>query len=148
LYVERQTKIWIFDMTDEADLPAYARNLQRLTQQAGMRQSDVALRAGIARDAFGRYYHGHNRPPPLKTAAIARVLGCLPYEIDPGLPPEIAPGAAGALSLLAPRPPLTGFNLGPAKGGDPEKMRIFLDADIPAADALKILSILSGQPQQ
>ena len=129
--------------SDEDELPVVARNLRRLMGAALLRQSDVARQAGIARDALGRYVHGRNHPPPQKVAALARVLGCSPHDIDPALPATAAPTPTLPEVRPAP-PPGAPFGVGPAQDGDPGKLRLRVDMDLPAADALRILSVLTG----
>ena len=124
-------------MMDDADLPQYARKIQHMMAKTLLKQSDVAREAGIARDAFGRYFHGKNRPPPAKVAAIARVLGCKPSDIDPqvtaDLPEEEKHDDAPA------------YMTSPARNGDPSMMRIKVDADLSSETVIEIMNLINKE---
>lgn len=124
---------------DDDELPIYARNLQKLMTRTLQKQSDIARKAGIARDAFGRYYHGKNRPPPMKAVAIARVLGCLPSEIEPeyknyddpaNLPQDVDDEPA--------------YMTMPAIDGDPRKMRLRIDADLRSETVIDVINLINA----
>lgn len=72
-------------MSDEI-LPGYAINLRALQRESGRTQAENARRAGLQRDAYGRYLHGKTRPPAGKLAALARAFGVSPAAIDPEQP--------------------------------------------------------------
>lgn len=71
-------------MNDE--IPEYASRLQKLQAESGRTQAENARRAGLQRDAYGRYLHGKTRPPAGKLAALARAFDVSPAAIDPEQP--------------------------------------------------------------
>lgn len=68
------------------DLPEYAARLQKLHKESGRNQAENARRAGLQRDAYGRYLKGLTRPPNGKLAALAMAFGVSPAAIDPERP--------------------------------------------------------------
>lgn len=68
------------------ELPEFASRLQKLQQESGRTQAENARRAGLQRDAYGRYLHGLTRPPAGKLAALAHAFGVSPAAIDPEQP--------------------------------------------------------------
>lgn len=117
----------------EKDLPATAKNLRELLRRSGMSQAEVARKAHIARDAFGRYLHGVNRPPAKRVVALAEALGVSHLDIDPELPDELhIPRHQSEYDEL--------FSIHPAKL--PGHMRIKMDAELPVEVVTRIVEIV------
>ena len=130
------------EKTSGGDLPVVAQNLQSLLARTALSQADVSRRTGIPRDALGRYLHGINRPPAKKVAMIAAALGCTPRDIDPDLPEGDIATDLGPLELKS-------YSAGPPLSGDPGKMRLEIEADLPTEQVIEILRILSsGKPKE
>jgi transcriptional regulator with XRE-family HTH domain len=68
------------DHTEE--VPIWAARLQELTLATGLTQAEIARRAGLQRDAYGRYVLGKTKPPLRRIRAIASALGVKPGEIS------------------------------------------------------------------
>ncbi|WP_210528531.1 helix-turn-helix domain-containing protein [Rubellimicrobium arenae] len=119
------------------ELPVWAANLQHLTRRSGLTQAELARRAGLQRDAFGRYLLGRTRPPPAKLVAIAKALGVRPADIDPerGDLEEVPPPEQGRVP----------FRITPAYGGG--RGRVFLEvaAEMDIADALRIVELMTKE---
>lgn len=111
-----------------------SRNLKGLLRVSGMSQADVSRSTGIPRDAFGRYLHGVNLPPPVKVAQIAQALGCSPRDIDPTLPEEMT-------KTVAPRAGSPLFTIG--HGTRAGHLRIRMDTELPGDVIVSITSLLT-----
>lgn len=120
--------------TPDADRPVWARNLQRLTRRSGLTQAELARRAGLQRDAYGRYLLGRTRPPAPKLLAIARALGVRPEEIDP----DRSDLDEAALRVAAPLP----YRITPS-GGSGRRVRLEVSAEMDVAYALRIVELIA-----
>ena len=60
--------------------------LRDCLERSGLTQAEAARRAGLQRDAFGRYLLGKTFTPARKLIAIARVFGVQPSQLDPSRP--------------------------------------------------------------
>lgn len=118
-----------------AELAPWVDRLQDLVVRSGLRQAEIARRAGLQRDALGRYVRGLTRPPPAKLAAIARVLGVEPHDIDPD--------RRDLVGMAAPDtgPPL--YRLTPARSGDSSRTYLEVAAEVDMALALRIVELVT-----
>ncbi|VDS10034.1 hypothetical protein PARHAE_03245 [Paracoccus haematequi] len=114
-----------------SDLPDYAINLRRLQDASGRTQAENARRAGLERDAYGRYLHGKTRPPAAKLAALALAFGVAPEDIDPE--------QTGITIDDADLPPP--FEIQEARTSGPGYLRVKIDADLPADIAGQIVEL-------
>lgn len=62
--------------------PDWARKMQEATVATGLTQAEIARRAGLQRDAYGRYVLGKTKPPLRRVRAIAAALGVKPSELS------------------------------------------------------------------
>ena len=115
------------------DLPDYARNLQELQRRSGRMQAENARRAGLERDAYGRYLHGKTRPPAPKLAALARAFGVPPSAIDPERP-EVT---------LDDADPVRPWDFSGSPSGDPGMIHLRIDAEVPLGVAQRIAEIVA-----
>lgn len=117
----------------ETRTPIWAANLQKLTARSGLTQAEIARRAGLNRDAYGRYCLGKTRPPAPKLIAIAKVLGARPEEIDP----DRDDLEEAALRDAGPAP----FRITPARG-DGANVFLEISAELDITTALKIVEMM------
>ncbi|PYE80198.1 helix-turn-helix protein [Pseudoroseicyclus aestuarii] len=96
-------------------------------------QAEVARRAGLQRDAYGRYMLGKTLPPQPKLLAIAKAFGVDVREIDVHRDYDDINGEE-----TSPPP----FTIRPA-AGRPGFVRLDISADLPAEIAGEVMSILS-----
>lgn len=115
------------------DLPDYARNLQELQRRSGRTQAENARRAGLERDAYGRYLHGKTRPPAPKLAALARAFEVAPSAIDPERPEVTLEDAE------LPRP----WHFSEGRSGEPGMIHLHLDAELPLGVAQRVAEIVA-----
>lgn len=116
------------------DLPDYARNLQELQRRSGRTQAENARRAGLERDAYGRYLHGKTRPPASKLAALARAFEVSPAAIDPEQPDV-------SIDQARLPPPC---EISEARSSEPGFLRVRVDADLPVAIAQRIAELAAA----
>lgn len=117
------------------ELPIYAQNLQRILADRGLQQSEVAAASGLARDAFGRYFHGKTKPPPKKLIAIAAALGVKPSEIDPD-------GIAFDSSEIGGDLRQPAFEISPSVSGKSGFYSLRVNVELPKNVALQIANLI------
>ena len=119
----------------DPSLPEYARNIQELTAKSGLSQAEIARRARLPRDAFGRYHNGVTQPPAHKIVAIAQVFGVKPSDISAEFAhlDDAKPTDSGARPAYSITPSATG------RAGD-----VYLEVatDVPAGVAAQIIELL------
>lgn len=121
---------------DVPKIPHWAKKIKELTAQSGLSQSEIARRAGINRDAFGRYHNGVTKPPPEKLIMIARTFGLRPSDIDPDSKmldkTEIAERPVSAQS----------YSISPSTTGECSNVRLSVSCDVPLSVATRVIEIL------
>lgn len=118
-----------------SSLPDYARKIQQLTADSGLTQAEIARRACMNRDAYGRYHNGVTKPPADKVLAIAKVFGVKPSEIGK----EFSHLEKAA---LVPQNPGPAYSISPAASGAIGKVYLEVGAELPVATASRIVEIL------
>jgi transcriptional regulator with XRE-family HTH domain len=112
-----------------------AARIRAHVEKSGLTQAEIARRAGLQRDAFGRYMLGKTRAPSKKLVAIARVFGVRPSELDPDRPDLDAIADADPT-------PVRAYTLTPGTGG---LVRLEFSAEIPIDLAARIIKTLNGE---
>lgn len=118
-------------------LPIHAENIQRLTRLSGLKQAEIARRAGLPGDAFGRYHNGVTEPPPRKVLAIARVFGVPPS----GISPEYAHLDGDGHAHTVPTPPA--WSIAPSARGKAGHVHLSASVEVPVHLAMQIIELLS-----
>jgi transcriptional regulator with XRE-family HTH domain len=121
---------------DLPDMMYTAARIRELVEQSGLTQAEIARRAGLQRDAFGRYMLGKTRTPSKKLIGIARVFGVPPSHLDPNRPEldEIAE---------ANPTPVHDYTITPAAGAG--MVRLEFSAELPIEVAAEIVKILTSR---
>jgi transcriptional regulator with XRE-family HTH domain len=119
-------------MNDEELLAHIAEKLAELTKKSGLTQAEVARRAGQQRDAYGRYVLGKTMPPTFKLAAIARVFGVEPGDIDP---------VRDYSTVLMQPDKHNAFKITPSDDGD--MVHLALDIDLPIEVAGNVMKLVN-----
>lgn len=118
------------------DLPLWANRIRQLTKQSGLSQSEIARRAGVNRDAFGRYHNGVTRPPAQKLLMIAQAFDVRPSEIDP---------EATHLDKAKPETRKSDpYRIGPPSTGKQSAVQLDVSCEVPVAIAMQVIDILQG----
>lgn len=84
----------------EALLGEISKRLQKLMDQKGWNQSDLARQAKIGRDSVSVYCRGRSAPGTKHLAAMARALGCDPSDICPAVHEASAPAAMQVTQVI------------------------------------------------
>jgi transcriptional regulator with XRE-family HTH domain len=111
-----------------------AARIRELVEQSGLTQAEIARRAGLQRDAFGRYMLGKTRTPSKKLISIARVFGVPPSHLDPSRSEldEVAEANPA---------PVHDYTITPAAGAG--MVRLEFSAELPIGVAAEIIEILT-----
>jgi transcriptional regulator with XRE-family HTH domain len=119
---------------DMPDMMYTASRIREMVEQSGLTQAEIARRAGLQRDAFGRYMLGKTRTPSKKLISIARVFGVPPSHLDPSRSEldEIAE---------ADPTPVHDYTITPAAGAG--MVRLEFSAELPIGVAAEIIEILT-----
>lgn len=122
-------------MRDDEELPVWSIAIQRLTEQSGLSQAEIARRAGLTKDAFNRYHSGRTRPPRLKLESMAGVFGVHPNDIDPD-----------RLTLVKdPRRKIQPYSVGRSATGDHSRVHFRLEMDMSASGMARMIEIANEE---
>ncbi|SFL09372.1 Transcriptional regulator, contains XRE-family HTH domain [Loktanella salsilacus] len=121
--------------SDEELLKHISFKLTQLTKRSGLTQAEIARRAGLQRDAYGRYMLGKTMPPPHKLAAIARVFGVDVTELDPVRDYKTVENDE---EVEAPQ----AFRITPSPKSS-EMVRLQLDVDLPLDVAAQVMGLVN-----
>lgn len=117
----------------------WAAKIQELTEKSGLSQSEIARRAGINRDAYGRYHNGTTKPPAQKLIMIARAFGVKPSDIDPASAAlddtEIADQPASAQK----------YGITPPTSGRSDRVHLSVSCELSVPTAMRIIEILQKE---
>ncbi len=121
----------------DSDLPVWANRIRELTEKSGLSQSEIARRAAINRDAFGRYHNGVTKPPSQKLIMIANAFGVKPSEIDPD---------SAHLDMVKPDAKRSEpYRIGPPSSGRQSAVQLDVSCEIPVNVAMQIIEILQKE---